>query len=249
MDEDLGAATGLLPIARNIALASGVSDAASVGRALTLGRSPVAFARTMAADYDRAPRLRWSPSVRSAYRSWAWNNLAQYRAARAAGIDIWPWSEPTQPYCDSAELVRSVRRTGTLYVYLTAVGHGPAGSTGFHPLRARSGIVERGVELTHNDVFRAVHDLFGHVLTGCDFGLRGELAAAGAHARLYSTGARLVLLTEHVGQVCWFFHGPHRANEGAEPAVAERPYPLQKVFLYPAHRLASFASLFKEPSS
>jgi len=51
-----------------------------------------------------------------------------------------------------------------------------------------------------NDVFRAVHDFFGHSELGNSFGAIGEENAWNAHARMYSPLARQAMTTETRGQ-------------------------------------------------
>lgn len=212
------------------------------------------FCREMADLFDRAPRLVWDEDTARRYGLFKRENLAQYRAIRAAGLDVRPWADEGQPYRGSRDLVRRVRESGVLHVYLTATGHGPGPVTGFHPLRGPSGIVEHGVELSHNDVFRVVHDVFGHVVHGHEFGPRGEFRATRTHLAMYPEDAHPVLLVEQVGQICWFFYGPHLRVAGRLPARGEpgytpperRPYAEQKVFPISRRHVARFTSLFKE---
>lgn len=239
--DDLGAARGLARAAvalRHVRTPLGAADGPR--------RAHRAFCEDVAAYFDQAPGRDPASKVTEHYRCHAEENLVQYRAARDAGIEVRPWTGPGQPYAGSRELIDSVRRTGVLHLFLTRDGHGPRGGTDHpvdHPLRAGSGVVEHGVELTHNDLLRVVHDLYGHVLHGTGFGVRGELAASYAHSRMYSDRARRVLFTEQVGQICWYFHGPHRRGEARDP---ERPYPVQKVFLYPTRYLTGLTRLFEE---
>lgn len=53
-----------------------------------------------------------------------------------------------------------------------------------------------------NDMFRAVHDAFGHAATGRGFDRHGEEAAWLKHASMYSPLARRALTTETRGQNC-----------------------------------------------
>lgn len=68
-----------------------------------------------------------------------------------------------------------------------------------HPLADRA----RG--LTHNQMFRAVHDYFGHLLPGNDTSVDGELKAYVAHARMFASAGHVlsldVLTAETLGQV------------------------------------------------
>jgi hypothetical protein len=196
------------------------------------------YCRRVAESFDRAPRLALDAGLRRRYDRFKRENLQQYQAVRAAGITVRPWLAEGQPYRGSAELIESVRSAGVLYVYLTHVGHGPGGDRGFHPLREPSGVVVEGVELTHNDVFRAMHDLFGHVMFGHSFSARGEFKASYCHMRMYSPEVHTVLFTEQIAQICWYFYGPHLGRG------AGRRYPEQKVVQFPSRLIDQFTDLF-----
>ena len=111
-----------------------------------------------------------------------------------------------------------------------------------------------GVELSHNDLLRVVHDVFGHVAFGYGFDPAGELAAAYCQMALSCADARPVLFAEQVAQTCWFFFGPHlRGPDGHIPRPGEpgyvpphrRPYPEQKVFPVSQRTVTRFARMFE----
>lgn len=68
-----------------------------------------------------------------------------------------------------------------------------------HPLADRA----RG--LSHNQMFRAVHDYFGHLLPGNDTSVDGELKAYVEHARMFASAGHVMsldaLAAETLGQV------------------------------------------------
>ncbi|MBF6129684.1 crotonobetainyl-CoA--carnitine CoA-transferase [Nocardia brasiliensis] len=194
------------------------------------------YCRRVAAYFDQAPRLAYDPPLARRYDRFKRENLQQYAVVADAGIAVRPWPAPGQPYRSSAELRASVRTRGELYVYLTSAGHGPGPDKEFHPLLEPSGIVVEGVELCHNDVFRVVHDVFGHVMSGHGFSARGEFGAAFCHMGMYSASVHPVLFTEQVAQICWYFFGPY---------ADERRYPPQKVFQFPRRYLTEFRKLFQ----
>ena len=53
-------------------------------------------------------------------------------------------------------------------------------------------------------MFRAVHDWYGHILTGYDFTLEGELAAYHATGELHTPSAKHALFTEVYVQALYF---------------------------------------------
>jgi hypothetical protein len=212
------------------------------------------FCLDVADLFEGAPLLAWSDELADDYMLFKQESLAQYDAIRAAGLVVRPWPHDAQPYRDSSDMVRTVRETGVLHVYLTSAGHGPGRPQGFHPLREPSGIREHGVELTHNDIFRVVHDVFGHVVHGNTFGPSGEFRATYCHMAMYPERVHPVLMTEQIGQICWFFYGPHLRVDGRIPRrgdpgylePARRPYAQQKVFPFPRGHVSRFKELFKE---
>jgi hypothetical protein len=212
------------------------------------------FCRDVAAHFDRAPRLAADARLAPLYAELIRENRRQYRAVVRTGVRIEPWLRSGQPYRDSWELASRVRETGRLYLYLTRSGHGPADATGYHPLREPAGVTLRGVELSHNDLFRVVHDIFGHVMLGTSFGPRGEFKATFAHLQMYPEDVHPLLFTEQIGQICWFYFGPHLLDRTGRPRrpgdreylpPARRPYAEQKVFLFPPYYLDAFKGMFR----
>jgi hypothetical protein len=212
-----------------------------------------AFCRDVADHFERLPRLTFDDGVARGYERLKHETRLQYEAVLAAGIAVEPWLGRGQPYRDATEMARRVHATRTLHVFLTRDGHGPPGSVGFHPMREPSGVVVDGVEFTHNDLFRAVHDLFGHVAFGNTFGAAGELKAAYCQMALLPETARPIVLTEQVAQTCWFFFGPHLRDEAGRVRRPRtdgyvpphrRPYPEQKVFLLDSSYLDRFQRMF-----
>ena len=198
-----------------------------------------AFGRRVAEYYDRAPRRAGGTRLIDRYRRFKRQNLRQYQRILDSGVTVRPWLGPGQPYRDSGELRAAVLTTGRLHVYLTSSGHGDGDTSPDHPLLEPTGIVVDGVEFCHNDVFRAVHDIFGHVASGSGFSARGEFLASFCHMRMYPADVHPVLFTEQVGQVCWYFFGPAAHN-------GDRRYPEQKVFEFPQVFLDEFINLLEQ---
>ncbi|GLZ42762.1 crotonobetainyl-CoA--carnitine CoA-transferase [Actinokineospora sp. NBRC 105648] len=204
------------------------------------------FCRAVARHFDQAPEFALGAHGAALYQVLQQEDLRQYQAIQHAGVEVRPWRGAGQPYRDSATLIEQVTRTGTLWLYLTRSGHGPGTADERHPMLGDAGVVVDGEPLCHNDILRVVHDLFGHVALGAGFGPRGEFAATHGHRSLYPRAVWPVLFTEQIGQICWFFFGDHLSGPG-EPGrlpPARRPYPKQKVFLYPQSFLAWFERSF-----
>lgn len=88
------------------------------------------------------------------------------------------------PYANAGQMVDDMAHNRHLAVMSTQ-------ATGGHPVFGDTG----------NDMFRAVHDAFGHAATGRGFDRHGEEAAYQSHARMFrSPQARQALATETRGQ-------------------------------------------------
>lgn len=89
------------------------------------------------------------------------------------------------PYADAESMVDDVRQR-RLKVFASAATGNP------HPYLSDG----------ENDMFRAVHDAFGHAASGRGFDPHGEEAAWLKHSAMYSLLARRALATETRGQNC-----------------------------------------------
>lgn len=186
-----------------------------------------------------------NPLVQASYQQYVREVTAQYEFAVARlGLRIEPWPHAHEPYRDSGQMMEDVRRHRHLYFLTTHTRWGEA-NTGHadHPMLAPTGVVIDGVELLANDLFRVVHDVFGHAAHGHQFGPVGEEKAWLAHYGMFSPLARPALTAETRGQTCWMYFGPHlRHRSGAligkdEPGwvpVPQRPFAEQKAGLLPA---------------
>jgi hypothetical protein len=197
---------------------------------------------------DRFAAMRHEPRhplVEASYRQYRREITDQYEfAVGALGLRIEPWPHPSEPYRGSGHMIADVRRNRHLYVLATHARWGEAGTEHTdHPMLAPTGIVIDGVELLANDLFRVVHDVFGHAVEGHQFGPVGEEKAWLAHYGMFSPLARPALTAETRGQTCWMYFGPHlRTASGAlvgrdEPGwvpVPQRPFAEQKAGLLPA---------------
>src|SRR5262245_1859337 len=101
-----------------------------------------------------------------------------------------------------------------------------------HPLLRPSGEYIGNYPMLNNDLFRVVHDYFGHLKEGYGFRAPGEDMAWRSHAAMYSPEARRAMTAETRGQNSWVNYGPHgefnRTASGADTIYAP-----QKVALLP----------------
>lgn len=103
-----------------------------------------------------------------------------------------------------------------------------------HPLLELVPDVEWGGRpVTWNDLFRAVHDVFGHGKEGFGFRAAGEDMAWRTHAAMYSPEARPAMTMETRGQNSWVNFGPHGATNRTA-TTADTVFAEQKAALPPA---------------
>ena len=180
------------------------------------------LSKKIASYYDQAPHSPNDPKVQAAYDAFKKETMAQYNHLKQQGVKFEPWQKEGQPYANSQEMTQDARN-GHLY-FFTGGDMGPD-----NLLAGQSGETVNGVPLTHNDVFRAVHDYYGHALYGNQFGPRGEEHAYRTHSRMYSDQARPAMAFETRGQNSWVNFGPHSSLP-----VTERPYAQQKNNVLPS---------------
>ena len=193
-------------------------------------------AKRVADAYDLMKHNPDDPKVKASYDALIRETKAQWDAAKAAGYTLEPWPHPGQPYADSGSpskaMAEDVRNNKHLYYYTG--GEVPEN----HPLSG----TDPATGETYNNIFQAVHDLFGHAKNGYEFGPRGEENAFLAHSKMYSDEAVSALLSETKGQNSWVNFGKHlrdengdipkRGEKGFVPAT-ERPYADQKAGILP----------------
>ena len=198
------------------------------------------------ADYlDQATHAPDKPEVRRAYAALIQETLAQFAAIK--GITVTPWDDTGEPYANSHEMRGDVIENRHLFFFRTVNGFGE-GEPRQHPVLAPSGYYDgQGRPLLVNDVFRIVHDYFGHSQRGLSFGPRGEYSAFQEHARMYTQAALPALAAETLAQNAWVNFGPHmRRPDGTTPRPGEadyvppskRRFADQKAFVVPLALLA-----------
>jgi hypothetical protein len=191
------------------------------------------IAKDVADYYDQAKSEPANPAVLNSYDALAKETIDQYNAITKAGYKIEPWTKEGEPYPNSAAMTADVRENKHLFFK-------PTGSDikGENLMLRPSGIKDFNV----NDVFRAVHDFFGHAKEGNQFGPQGELNAWQEHSSMYSPEAQGALAAETLAQNSWVNFGQHlRDASGNVPLkgtpefkpLAERPFAEQKNIVIP----------------
>jgi hypothetical protein len=188
------------------------------------------FARNAARMYDGLTHDPAHAYVAASYAELRRIILQQYRELSAGGFRFHFQTE--DPYASSAEMLADARR-GELRVYADRGETLPSD----HPMREIVLIDVTRPETeswTLNDVFRGVHDVMGHTVTGANFGPEGEYRAWLAHRETMTPLALNALWCETRGQNVWtnFGYTPEHGDHSALP-IPSRPYAAQKAGLVP----------------
>lgn len=200
-------------------------------------------AARIAEAYAAMPHAPQDPAVQEAYQNLIAQTVAQYRALEAAGYKFYLFDESNDPYAGNPwNAMRDLRANQTMGVFATEAGFG-SGATDLdvsnNPLMADTGIewpyggpdgpMKR---VLANDLFRAVHDAFGHGLEGAGFRAQGEENAWQAHVRLFTGSAVGAITSETRGQNSWLNYGPYGATN-RNASVENTVFADQKTGLMP----------------
>lgn len=208
-----------------------------------------AFAERVAQAYDAMQHAPDDPRVREAYADLIAQTTAQYHALTEAGFTFYfadtenlPYSDKPGGYGNPYNAMRDLRENKRMAVYPTDAGFG-SGATALdvsaNPLKVDTGIMWAFgspdgplVRVTANDLFRAVHDAFGHGLEGAGFRARGEENAWQAHVRLFHGAAVGAMTSETRGQNSWLNFGPY-GEKNRTAKVEDTVFADQKTGLMP----------------
>lgn len=205
-------------------------------------------------DEDRARRISdayeemvddpTNPEVQAAYRDLVEQTRSQYDQLTESGYSFTFFDEKTDPYNGNPyDAIRDLRNNKRMAVYGTYDGFGSMEE--FKTKLADNNRImledtglrwkdQNGQEqiVTNNDLFRAVHDAFGHSIEGAGFRARGEENAFQAHLQLFTGPARRALTTETRGQNSWLNYGPF-GERNQTASVGDTVFADQKMGLLP----------------
>ena len=172
-------------------------------------------AKAIAAAYERMQHAPQDPMVAASYQAFKEETMAQYETLIRAGYKPEFYPEGADPYpLSPRQSAFDVAAQKHMYVFPTESGFGDdfaetAAQFPNHPMMEKTGLLWNGKEVYYNDVFRFVHDVFGHAKEGVGFRASGEDNAWRSHAAMYSRKARNAMTAETRGQNSWVNHGPH----------------------------------------
>jgi hypothetical protein len=181
-------------------------------------------AQRIAQAYEEMAHDPQNPKVKEAYAELIRQTIAQYQALVDAGYQFWfmDLNVPSNlEYAASPyNAMRDLRQNKTMGVFPTVEGFGTSElDVNDNPLLAETGfewsvggLDGPKMPVLANDLFRAVHDAFGHGLEGAGFRARGEENAWQAHIRLFTGPAKGAITSETRGQNSWLNYGPEGEN-------------------------------------
>ena len=155
--------------------------------------------------YDKMKHDPTNPEVVRAYDALVKETIDQYDAILEDGYAM-ELSEVE--YNSSQDMIDDVRNRKVMRVFSTEDGFGTQGISAKerreNPMLAETSRTDKnGKPLLVNDIFRFVHDFFGHGKLGNGFGPIGEENAWNVHSLMFSPLARRALTTETRGQNSW----------------------------------------------
>ena len=196
--------------------------------------------KRIADEYESMEHDPYHPLVKASYDALAKETIAQYNHAKTAGLKLSFWNpdEMEDPYAASPRLMtEDVRKNHHMYVFPTDYGYGNEPITDRdreeNPMLRDTGETWNGKPVLVNDMFRAIHDYFGHAKEGVGFRGDGEENAWRSHASMYSPLARLALGTETRGQNSWLNYGPH-GEKNRTASTEETVFAPPKIGLMPS---------------
>jgi len=200
-------------------------------------------AQRIAQEFDVMKHTPGDPAVMRSYDAMAKETRDQYEQLKKLGVKFEPFPElppgVPDPYAATPRLAqKDFLQNKHMYYFPSEQGFGSeaSGQAAINlleqPMMAGSGVKIGGKEVPFNDLFRIVHDVFGHHKEGVGFRAAGEENAWRSHARMYSPEALPAMTAETRGQNSWVNYGPFAAqNKGA--SGLDTIYAPQKIGMLP----------------
>ena len=196
-------------------------------------------AKRIAEEYEKMKHEPNNPKVKEAYQNLIDQTLDQYKVLKDAGYEFYFFDETNDPYNGSPwAAMEELRNDKKMAVFSTESGFGTDEKVDVsdNPMLADTGFKweykGKMRPVLANDLFRAVHDAFGHGIEGSGFRARGEENAWQAHARLFTGSAVAAITTETRGQNSWLNYGKF-GEQNRTASVEETIFADQKTGLMP----------------
>ena len=164
------------------------------------------LSKRIARAYDELKDDPNNKEVKAAYEAMVKETIDQYDAIVKEGYNV--EINNTEPYANSEAMINDLRVNKKMNIFSTESGFGDEPIT--DKQRAENLLLKdsgkkdiNGQTLLVNDIFRFVHDFFGHAKLGNSFGPIGEENAWRVHSEMYSPEARKAMTSETRGQNSW----------------------------------------------
>lgn len=155
-----------------------------------------AYAKTYPDLVERSGAQNYDQLMEASYRQLAKETEQQFRSLP---INMSYHRAGEGNYDNSKELLRDIYGNRHMYVYQGGDPHDFLNA------------VDPATGLNTNEMFRAVHDFFGHAIHGNQFGPKGEEIAWAAHSKMFSPLARIAMTSETRGQNSFVNYTPLNA--------------------------------------
>lgn len=228
----------LIEVANSYAAKAGISHR----RQAEYVKIDQAFSTRLAQAYDEMDHAPNDPRVKEAYEDLIRQVTAQYEELVANGYKFWFLNPKNDPYDGKPwRAMKDLRENESMGVFPTVGGFGSLETDlTDNPLEVETDIMwpygsPNGPlkPVLANDLFRAVHDAFGHGLEGAGFRARGEENAWQAHVRLFYGKAVHAMTSETRGQNSWLNFGPY-GKKNQKALVEDTTFADQKTGLLPS---------------
>lgn len=156
-----------------------------------------AYAKKFPTLVEKSGAQNYDQLMEASYRQLAKETEQQFRALP---INMSYHRAGEGNYDNSKDLLRDIYGNRHMYVYQGGDPHDFLNA------------VDPSTGLNTNEMFRAVHDFFGHAIHGNQFGPKGEEVAWAAHSKMFSPLARLAMTSETRGQNSFVNYTPLNAE-------------------------------------
>jgi len=190
-------------------------------------------AQKIAKEFEAMRHSPNDPATRRSYEAMAKETRDQYEQLLKTGVKFEPVpSNIPDPYAATPRLAaKDALENKHMWYFPTEQGFGSEAIKD-NKLLEKSGVKIGGIEVPYNDLFRIVHDMFGHHKEGLGFRAAGEENAWRSHARMYSPEALPAMTAETRGQNSWVNYGPF-GQQNRTASAADTVYAPQKTGMIP----------------
>lgn len=197
------------------------------------------LSKEIAEAYEKGDYITGTEEVDKSYKALIKETKQQYEFIVGKGLKVERYQGKGEPYSSSREMLEDIRKNNHIYFLANEEAFGDNTTTADKNIGLqKSGIkLADGYEMTNSELFRVVHDYFGHGVIGNGFGPIGEENATLQHLNLFSNIAKPALVFQTRGQNSWVnFSGANkevlndfkRANELRKEGKIEEADALQK---------------------